>query len=121
MVQTFTKAQTRDVDLSINNVAFLDISTLHLACVAGAREGKGERKIGRTRNAWGEGEESYSLSSKGSLPATLPTLTNLINNSFSSHTFAEARKSAEVIPIPKCDNHEDPANTRPISLLPIMS
>ena len=58
---------------------------------------------------------------KDSLPATLPTLTNLINNSFSSNTFAQAWKSAEVIPIPKSDNHEDPANTRPISLLPILS
>ena len=58
---------------------------------------------------------------KDSLPATLPTITNLINNSFSSNTFAQAWRSAEVNPILKSDNHEDPANTRPISLLPVMS
>ena len=35
---------------------------------------------------------------KDSLPATLPVITNLINSSFVSNCFAQAWKSAEVIP-----------------------
>ena len=104
----------------MNNIAFLNISTLHVACVVDARKGKGEGKIARETRGARERKVTAKVL-KDSLPATLPTLTNLINNSFSSNTFAQAWKSVEVIPIPKSDNHEDPANTRPISLLPIMS
>ena len=56
-----------------------------------------------------------------SLPVTISVITNLINRSFSSNTFAEVWKSAEVIPILKSGDFEEPSNTRPISLLPIMS
>ena len=58
---------------------------------------------------------------KNSLSATLPIITNLINNPFSSNTFAQAWKSAEVIPIPKSGDHKSPANTRRIALLLILT
>ena len=58
---------------------------------------------------------------KDSLPVTISVITNLINRSFSSNAFAEVWKSAEVIPILKSGDFEEPSNTRPISLLPIMS
>ena len=58
---------------------------------------------------------------KDSLPATLPVITNLINSAFASNCFAQAWKSAEVIPILKSGDPDEPENTRPISLLPIMS
>ena len=52
---------------------------------------------------------------------TVPIITNLINGSFSHNTFPNAWKMAEVIPIQKSGDYEDPANTRPVSLLPIVS
>ena len=52
---------------------------------------------------------------------TVPITTNLINRSFSHNTFPNAWKMAEVIPIQKSGDYEDPANTRPVSLLPIVS
>ena len=52
---------------------------------------------------------------------TVPIITNLINRSFSRNTFPNAWKMAEVIPIQKSGDYEDPANTRPASLLPIVS
>ena len=58
---------------------------------------------------------------KDSLPITLSAITNLVNTSFSSNTFAQVWKSAEVIPILKSGDPDEPSNTRPISLLPIMS
>ena len=58
---------------------------------------------------------------KDSLPMTLSAITNLVNTSFSSSTFAQVWKSAEVIPILKSGDSDEPSNTRPISLLPIMS
>ena len=44
-----------------------------------------------------------------------------MNNSFSSIVFAKVWKIAEVTPILKSGVIEDPANCRPISLLPILS
>ena len=58
---------------------------------------------------------------KDSLPATLPVITNLINSSFASKCFAQAWKSGVVIPNLKSGDPDEPENTRPISLLPIMS
>ena len=58
---------------------------------------------------------------KDSLPVIVPIVTSLINNSFSSNSFPHSWKKAEVVPIPKCGESEEPANTRPISLLPILS
>ena len=58
---------------------------------------------------------------KDSLPTTLSAITNLVNTSFSSNTFARAWKLAEVIPLVKSGDADEPSNTRPISLLPIMS
>ena len=45
---------------------------------------------------------------KDSLPVTISVITNLINRSFSSNTFAEVWKSAEVIPILKSGDFEEP-------------
>jgi len=56
-----------------------------------------------------------------SLPATLPVITNLINSSFAANCFAQACKSAVVIPNLKSGDPDEPENIRPISLLPIMS
>ena len=44
-----------------------------------------------------------------------------MNSSFSSNTFAKVRKIAEVTPVLKAGDIEDPSNCRPISLLPILS
>ena len=57
---------------------------------------------------------------KASSPVTVPIITNLINGLFSHNTFPNAWKMAEVIPIQKSGDYEDPANTRPVSLLPIV-
>ena len=51
----------------------------------------------------------------------LPTITMLINSSFTSLTFPRALKRAEVFPHPKDGDHEVPDNNRPISLLPVLS
>ena len=58
---------------------------------------------------------------KDSLPTTLSAITNPVNTSFSSNTFARAWKVAEVIPLVKSGDADEPSNTRPISLLPIKS
>ena len=58
---------------------------------------------------------------KDSLPATLPVITNLINSSFASNFFARAWKSAVVIANLKSGDPDELENTRPISLLPLMS
>ena len=56
-----------------------------------------------------------------SSPITVPIITSLINSSFSSNIFPQPWKIAEVVPIHKSGDSEDPANTRPVSLLPIVS
>ena len=48
-------------------------------------------------------------------------ITSLINNSFSLSSFTLPLKKAEIVPILKSGDSEEPANTRPISLLPILS
>ena len=59
---------------------------------------------------------------KDILPATLPVIINLMNTSFASNCFAQVLKSAAVvIPNLKSGDCNRPENTRPISLLPIMS
>ena len=72
-----------------------------------------------------KGFSSSKISSrflKDSLPITLTAITHLMNNSFISNTFAKAWKVAEVVPILKSSiDIENPCNSRPISLLPILS
>ena len=58
---------------------------------------------------------------KDSLPVTLSTITSIMNVSFCSNIFANAWKTAEVSPVLNSGDFEDPSNTRPISLLPILS
>ena len=58
---------------------------------------------------------------KESLPTILSAITNLVNTSFTSNTFAQVWKLAEVIPLVKSGDADEPSNTRPRSLLPIMS
>ena len=48
-------------------------------------------------------------------------ISRLVNGSFQMAAFPKAWKIAEVIPVPKEGNSEEPANNRPISLLPILS
>ena len=47
---------------------------------------------------------------------SLPVITSLINGSFSHGIFPRSWKLAEVSPILKHGNHEEPNNNRPISL-----
>ena len=58
---------------------------------------------------------------KDILPATLPVIINLMNTLFASNSFAQVLKSVVVIPNLKSGDRNGPENTRPISLLPIMS
>ena len=58
---------------------------------------------------------------KDCLTHILPALTNIINCSLMNSTFPDAWKYAEVIPLPKEGNHEEPSNNRPLSLLPTIS
>ena len=58
---------------------------------------------------------------KDSSPATIPVITRLVNNSFELNTFLKIRKVAEVVPVPKDKNLEEPVNNRSVSLLPIIS
>ena len=58
---------------------------------------------------------------KDCLQAVLPTLASIINPSFATGIFSCSWKMAEVSPILKDGDFEDPNNYRPISLLPIMS
>ena len=48
-------------------------------------------------------------------------ISRLVTNSFQMAAFPKAWKIAEVIPVPKESNSEEPANNRPISLLPVLS
>lgn len=58
---------------------------------------------------------------KDSSPVIAPIITSLINDSFSLGSFPLQWKKAEIVPIIKSGDSEEPANTRPISLLPILS
>ena len=58
---------------------------------------------------------------KDSLPVISSTITSLINCSFTTNTFPDDWKIAEVIPIPKLGDKEIACNNRRISLLPAMS
>ena len=58
---------------------------------------------------------------KDSLPNTLPIITDLISSSFASCCFAQAWKSAEVIPNLKSGESDEASNIFPIALLPIMA
>ena len=54
---------------------------------------------------------------KDSCERIAPVISRLVNNSFKMAAFPKAWKIAEVIPVPKEGNSEEPANNRPISLL----
>ena len=58
---------------------------------------------------------------KDCLEHILPTLTDLINHSFSSSVFPRAWKKGEVVSHPKEGDHEVANNNRPVSLLPVLS
>ena len=58
---------------------------------------------------------------KDCLEHILPTLTNIINSSFTVSVFPQAWKQGEVVPHLKDGDHEVLNNNRPISLLPVLS
>ena len=58
---------------------------------------------------------------KDSSPVIAPIITSLISNFFTLSTFPLPWKKAEIVPILKSGDSEEPANTRPISLQPILS
>lgn len=51
-----------------------------------------------------------------SSPVAAPIVASLINNTFSSSTFPLPRKKAEIVPILKSGDSEEPANMRPAQL-----
>ena len=51
----------------------------------------------------------------------MPSITSIVNATFSFAQFPIAWKTAEVTPILKDGDHEVPNNNRPISLLPVVS
>lgn len=55
-----------------------------------------------------------------SLPAILPVITSIMNNSFNTKTFARSWKIAEVTPVLESGDSEEPCNNRPFSLLPVL-
>ena len=60
---------------------------------------------------------------KDCLPVILKPLTSIINASFTSQVYPSLRRKAEIVPIPKASNidHRQAENSRPISLLPMLS
>ena len=58
---------------------------------------------------------------KDCLTLIVPTITSIMNNSFRSNCFPKVWKMAEVTPVLKSGNPEDPCNHRPLSLLPMLS
>ena len=58
---------------------------------------------------------------KHSLPAILPSVRSIINESLASNTFSFEWKTTEVIPVLKEGDQEKPNNYRPISLSPVLS
>ena len=58
---------------------------------------------------------------KDSCESIAPVISRLVTNSFQVASFPKAWKIAEVIPVPKESNSEEPANNRSISLLPVIS
>ena len=57
---------------------------------------------------------------KDCLPVIVPAITSIMNNSSRSNCFPKVWKMAEVTPVLKSGNLEDPCNHRPISLLPML-
>ena len=58
---------------------------------------------------------------KDCLNPVVHTITSIVNDSFLTCVFPSKWKTAEVTPIPKDGDHEQPNNNRPISLLPVLS
>ena len=58
---------------------------------------------------------------KDGLSVILSTITHVLNASLARGVFLGGWKQAEVTPIPKEGDHEQPCNNRPISLLPVLS
>ena len=67
------------------------------------------------------GLTSLALMLVVTIPPERSAIMKVVYGSFSHNTFPNAWKMAEVIPIQKSGDYEDPANTRPVSLLPIVS
>ena len=67
------------------------------------------------------GLTSLALMLVVTIPPERSAIMKVVDGSFSHNTFPNAWKMAEVIPIQKSGDYEDPANTRPVSLLPIVS
>ncbi|KAG5892136.1 hypothetical protein JTB14_032358 [Gonioctena quinquepunctata] len=78
--------------------------------------------IGNIKNKKASGIDEISIKIFESLPETaLNILVKLINNSFAQGTFPSFLKTSVVIPLHKGGNKEDPANFRPISLIPTLA
>ena len=58
---------------------------------------------------------------KATVDTTVSTITKLFNMSIRTGTFPSCWKTARVVPIPKKGYRTNPANYRPISILPILS
>jgi len=63
----------------------------------------------------------YQFVSSDSAPGIIPSITAILNSSFTTSTYPGDWRIAEVWPILKEGDFEQPSNNRPISLLPILS
>ncbi len=81
-----------------------------------------ERIIYSLKNTKSTGADNISLQHiKDSLPVTLKYITVIINTSIVTNSFPEQWKHAEIFLIHKSGDPTEPANFRPISLLPTLS
>ena len=53
-------------------------------------------------------------------PSIAPSITNLFNVSIQTGCFPALWNTSNIVPVPKSNNHHEPSNYRPISLLPIV-
>lgn len=63
----------------------------------------------------------YQFVSSDSAPGITASITTIINSSFTTSSYPGDWRIAEVCPILKEGDFEQPSNNRPISLLPILS
>ena len=57
---------------------------------------------------------------KLTVPSIAPSITNLFNVSIQTGCFPALWKTSNIVPVPKSNNHHEPSNYCPISLLPIL-
>ena len=78
--------------------------------------------ISKLMNTKSTGQDQINLQHiKKSLMVTIPYITLIINTSIVTNVFPKPWKHSIIMPIHKTGDIEEPANFRPINLLPILS